>query len=122
MAEIKRDIIVLNGRSTIANVVYSKSNKEKIAAWRAELDRILQVFKVRSITTLSASLIIRLQTELAINTNVTVTDIQCDIANTKAIVSDTHRMVKRSERTDGRNASVSGRCVLTITEQFLTVV
>ena len=46
-----------------------------ITAWRLGLDRILHVFNVRSIASIGMSPTVHFQTELAINTHVTVSDI-----------------------------------------------
>ena len=69
------------------------------------------------------------QTELAIHTNVAVSDVRRDVASTCGIVSDIrhdlastreivsnihHTMVKGQERTDIRNQTVGNRCVLSI--------
>ena len=35
-----------SGRGRVSRLIHSKNDKEKIAAWKLELDRILQVFNV----------------------------------------------------------------------------
>lgn len=98
------DISKLGQQNVFSSIFHSKGNKDKIAAWRAELDRILQVFNVRFITFLPIKfLTIRLQTELAINTHVVV-------VNTQNIVSDIHRTIVERQGGSGRNASVSTLC------------
>jgi len=36
-------------RSVISQRLHAKNNKEKMAAWKLDLDRIIQVFNVRSV-------------------------------------------------------------------------
>ena len=79
-----------------SRLFHAQNDKEAIAAWRLDLNRVLQVFNVRSVRSvpLSAVANISLQTELAINTHV--------------LVSDIHRkMVTGQEGTDGLRHSVS---------------
>ena len=65
-----------------------------IATWRSDLNRVLHVFNVRSVGPILLSLTFPLQTELAINTNV--------------VVSNLYRgMVMSQGGTDGLNRSVS---------------
>jgi len=67
----------------------------------SDLNRILLVFNVRPAAFAWSLLTINSQTELAINTHVTVLD-------THTIVSDIHRnMLKGQEGTDGRHRVVS---------------
>jgi len=51
-----------------------------IAVWGLDLNRILQVFNVRSATFTWMLLIIPFQTELAINTHITVSNIHRDVS------------------------------------------
>ena len=50
VAEIQRKTIKQSGRSRISRLVNARGDKEQIIAWKLELDRILQVFNVRLIT------------------------------------------------------------------------
>jgi hypothetical protein len=110
VAEVERNVVKLGKRNAASRLFHSKNDKEKIAAWRLDLNRILHVFNVRSITSFLTSLTIRFQTELAINTHGAV-------VNTQNIVSDIHRtMVERQGGTDGGNASVSSHFTLPVTE------
>ena len=70
----------------------------------------------------------RLQTELAINTNVVVSDTHTivsnvgqGVANTQAMVTDIHRIVASQEGTDGKNRSVSVTHTLFTPESTLTI-
>jgi len=77
----------------VSRLFHAKDDKEAIAAWRLELNRILHVFNVRSVTSVRPSLTARIQTELSISTHVVVSDIHHDVVNTHTIVSDVHRGV-----------------------------
>jgi hypothetical protein len=100
VSEIQRKIIKQNERNAVSRLFHAKSDKDAIAAWRRNLNRILHVFNVRFTTLSPQLLIICFQTELAINTNVAVADVCHDVMNTNNIVSDvrhnvanTHNMV-----------------------------
>ena len=108
VVEIQRNIIKQGQRNGISRILYAKNDKETIASWRLDLNRILHVFNVRDITPARPSLTVHVQTELAINTNVVVSDVHRDVLNTQIIVSDIHRTIVGSqEGTDGTNRSVS---------------
>jgi len=49
VAEIERNIIKQGNRNVVSRRLHAKNDKEKIAAWKLDLDKILQVFDVRSI-------------------------------------------------------------------------
>jgi hypothetical protein len=53
----------------ISRHFHAKNDKERIAAWRLDLVRILNVFNVRSIVSVWLLLTLHSQTELAINTH-----------------------------------------------------
>ena len=115
VAEIERDVIKLGKRNAISRLFHPKDDKERIAAWRSDLNRVLHVFNVRSTTSSSAPLTMCFQTELAINSHIAVVD-------TQKIVFDIHRTIMElQEETESGNVSVSDRCALSITEQILTV-
>jgi len=87
---------------------HAKDDKETIATWRLDLNRILDVFNVRGLTPARPPLTAHFQTELAINTNVLVSDVHRDMLNTHSIVSDIHRTIVASQGgADGNNQSVS---------------
>ena len=94
----------------------AKNDKETIASWRLDLNRILHVFNVRSACSVRQSLTPPpTQTELAINTHVVVSDTHAMVSDTHTMVSDTHAMVSNLHRntlavqggTDGQHRSVS---------------
>ena len=104
--EIEGNVIKLSKRSIVSRLFRSKDDKERIAAWRLDLNRVLHVFNVRSVTYSLKFPDHPLQTELVINIHGAVVD-------TRNIVSDIHRMVGRQEG----NLSVSNRCATSITEK-----
>ena len=107
MAEIQRNIIKQGKRNPVSRYFHTKSDKEAVAGWRLGLNRILRVFNVRLITSVRLPLTFHRQAELAINTNVVVSDIRHDVVNTHTIVSEIHRTVVGSHRTwHGKNQSV----------------
>ena len=77
---------------------HAKNDKETIATWRLDLNRILHVFNVRSVSTAWALLTICFQTELSINTNIVVSDVHRDVTNTHTVVSNTHVIVSELRR------------------------
>ena len=56
--DIQKNAIKKSGRRHISRLFYTKDDKDKIAAWKVELDRILQVFNVRSVAFNSSPLLI----------------------------------------------------------------
>ena len=124
-------VIKQSKRNVLSRLFNAKDDKETIAAWRLDLNRILHVFNVRSIPSSPPLLTIRFQTELAINTHVAVSevrqevtdthnivsDVQQNVTGTHNIVSDIHRtIVKQRQGTDGSSPPVSDCCALFITE------
>jgi len=94
---------------------HAKNDKEKIVAWKSDLNRILQVFNVRSIVSARSLLTWHSQTELALNTHVAV-------SNTQIMVSEIHRTVVHGhEGSDGKKPSVSDSCTPVVAECPLTV-
>ena len=115
MAEIQRGVVEGGKRNAISRVFHSKNDQETIAGWRLDLNRILHIFNVRSITSAWPSLTVHFQTELAINTNVVVSDVH-------TIVSNIHRtMVQGQEGTGSKDLSVGVTYTLFTTESTLTI-
>ena len=123
MAEIQRSVIK-GKRNVFSRHLHAKNDKERIAAWRSDLARILHVFNVRSIVSISLLLTRHPQTGLAINTHIAVSDTHAivselgqNVTSTRTMVSDIHRtMVKGQEGSDGKNLRVSETRTLSITE------
>jgi hypothetical protein len=92
VAQIQRSVVKLGKQNPISRIFHAKNDKDTIAAWMSDLDRILQVFKVRSTvpSLLTSLLTIDFQTELAIHTHVAVSETRHDVAYTREVVSDIH--------------------------------
>jgi hypothetical protein len=58
VAEIQRKVIKQSGRNPVSRLLHARYDKEKIAAWRLELNRVLHVFNVRSVAVALLSLIV----------------------------------------------------------------
>ena len=130
MAEIQKNIIEWGRRNALSRMFHAKNDKGTIATWRVGLNTILHVFNVCGITLGRLPLTADFQTELAINTNVAISDVHHDVLNTsvavsdvnrnvlntKAIVSDIHRTIVESQEsqdgTDGKNQPVSATLLL----------
>ena len=80
MVEIQNKVIKRSGRNAVSRLLQAKNDKEKIAGWRVELNRILHIFNVRSVISAWSSLTIDFQTELAVNTHTIVSDIRDDVS------------------------------------------
>ena len=96
MDEILRNISKWGKRNLISRRFHAKDDKEAIATWRLDLNRILHVFNVRFSASVQLLLTFRFQTELGINTHVTVPDIHKDAANIRTVVSDVHRDIPKN--------------------------
>ena len=122
MAEIQRSAVEPDKRNVIPRVFNPKKDKDTIAAWRSELERIVRVFEVRStIHSLLTLLTVHLQTELAIHTHVAVTGIREDVGDIRELVSDMHRtMSKDQEEADSREQMVGNHGVLFTMKRILT--
>jgi hypothetical protein len=115
VAEIQKKVIKRSGRNTVSRFLQAKNDKEKIAGWRLELNRILDVFNVRSVISAWSSLTINFQTGLAVNTHVTVTD-------THTVVSDIRDdMSKIREGIGGQVQPAQTRSVASTTQEFSTL-
>ena len=114
MAQIKRGVVKMGKRKAISRFLHAKDDKDTIAGWHSDLDRILQVFKVCStIPSVLTPLTTDLQTELAVHTDVTVTETRHDVAYTREVVSDIQRaVVKVQEGIDVMNQTVGSHCAL----------
>jgi hypothetical protein len=77
LAGIQSEIVKLGKRNAASQAVDANSDKDKIARWNRDLDRIRQIFNVRSVSSAPcvASDKHLPQIELDINTNILVTDI-----------------------------------------------
>ena len=91
---MRETLAQLKNRNPVPRVFHAKNDGAAIAAWRMNLDRILQIFNVRLMApSLPTLLTTNFQTELALHTHVAVFDI--------------HRtMVKGQEWSDTGNQTV----------------
>ena len=114
MEEIQQRIVKQGERGGISRLLYARNDEEKIAAWRSDLNRILQVFNVRPITSVWSLPTVHFQTELTINTNATV-------SNTHSTDSDIHHTIVNGQGgSGGANRSVSDTGALSVTGSPLT--
>ena len=58
MVEIQEKVVEKSGRNLLSKLVHAKNDKEMIAAWKLDLNGVLQVFTVRSITLTWLSLMV----------------------------------------------------------------
>ena len=122
MAEIQRKVIKQSGRNTTSRILQAANDKDKIAAWKLDLDRILQIFNVRSIVPSWSLLTVPLQTELIMNTHIAVSDMRHDVLGIRSDVSGIHNDVsgirsdvsKIREEIGGQFRSVSPNCMHSI--------
>ena len=81
VAQIQKKIGKRRGRWSISKSFNAKGDREEIATWRSDLNRFLLTFNVRCIASVRWPLLTaRCQTELAINTNVAVSEMRNDLA------------------------------------------
>ena len=125
MADIQRKVIKKGKRNTISRLIHAKNDKEMIAAWKSDLNKILLVFNVRSVVIQVARslLTVDFQTELALNTHILVSGVDHNVTRILNIVSNpSGSEVKVREGTGGEHLSVSTICILSITERTFTTV
>ena len=100
-------VIEKGGRNLFSRLVHAKDDKDTIASWRLDLNRILHIFNVRPVVFVWLSPTVHFQTELAIDTNANVSDIRRDVTNTHTLVSDIHHNMLQSQGgDDGQRRSV----------------
>jgi hypothetical protein len=93
VAEIQGKAFKQSQRNPVSRLLHAMSDKDTIAGWNLDLNRILHVFNVRSVIVSLLLLTLCFQTELALNTHLTVSDILHGVASTQNTVSDTHDIV-----------------------------
>ena len=120
MGQIQKSAVEPDKRSFLSHIFNLKSDKDRVAAWRSDLDRILHIFEVRStVCFLPTLLTVPLQTELALHTNVAVSGIHEDVANARELISDVHRAVVNQEAGGISNQMVGNEGVLFTMTKFL---
>ena len=107
MAEIHEKVVKQSERNVVSRLVHAKNDKDTVASWKLDLNRILHVFNVRPVGSVPLSLTASiLQTELAITTHM--------------LVLDLHRNVLTGrERADGQHSSVN--VTFSINYRMLTI-
>ena len=81
VAEIQGEVLKRGGRGRVSRFLHSRDDKDVIAAWKSDLNRLLHVFNVRSVRVcLVATDFSHLKTELILNTHTIVTDIRQDVS------------------------------------------
>ena len=104
VAEIQRNVFKQTGRNAIPRVFHARNDKETIAAWKVDLNRILHVFNVRSTLFAWLSLTGSFQTELAMNTHVTVSDMRYDVSKIRRDVSEIRGEIRGQVRSVSRES------------------
>jgi hypothetical protein len=101
LAGVQRKVVKQGKRNSVVRFILAKGDKEKIAAWKQDLVRVLHIFNVCSIGFFGAfaSSAVPIQTELAIDTNIVVTDTHVVVSDTRTVVADTHTMVADAHTT-----------------------
>lgn len=108
MTEIQRKVIGQSGQNAIPRLAHTKNDKDAIAAWELDLNRILHVFNVRLVAFNWLLLIILSQTGLVVNTHLAVPELRRDVS-------------KFREEIGGRIHSVSTSCFQLIDNGMLNV-
>jgi len=93
VAEIQRKVIKQSGRNAVSRLFHAKNDKETIAAWKINLNRILHVFNVRLVTFAWFSLIVPFQTELAINAHTMLADMHRTVVTGQESAKRQHHSV-----------------------------
>ena len=122
LAEIQRGVIKKGKQNVVSRLFHAKSDKDTIAGWKSDLNKILLVFNVSSVVVAWLPLTVRSQTELALNTHTIVSGMDHNVTMIHAIVSNIDSTVmKIQEGTDDRNLPVSITRALFIIGRTLTV-
>ena len=103
VAGIQEKVIEKGSRNLLSRLAHARNDKETIATWKLDLNRILHVFNVCSAIAVLLSLTDHFQTELAINTHVLVFD-------SHTMVSDIHRNILKGQEGTDNHCLVSDIC------------
>ena len=79
VAEIQQEVAKKSERNVASRVFHARNDKDTIAGWNVDLNRILHIFNVRLVVCTWLSLIVPFQTELAINTHMMVLDLHRNV-------------------------------------------
>ena len=64
LAEIQKKVIEKGKRNPVSRLLHAKNDKETIAAWKSDLNKILLVFNVRSVVVVWPPLTVRFRPSL----------------------------------------------------------
>jgi len=113
VTEIQGNIIKRNKRSAISRRFHKKNDNKAIAAWVLDLNGILDVLNVRSVTSVWSLLNLPFQAELEANKHVTDdAGVRHDVANTHSAVPDV-----RCDSPDANTVSYTRRNTLKSREE-----
>jgi hypothetical protein len=87
VAEIQRKVVKQSRRNAVSRLLHARNDKETIGGWKLELNRILHVFNVCPVVSSWSSLTVGFQTELAVTTHVTVSDMHTIVSGIRDDVS-----------------------------------
>ena len=105
-------VIEKGGRNLFSRLAHARNDKEAIPAWKLDLNSILHIFNVRSTIFIWLSLTNPLfQTELIMNTHVTVSDIHHGVSKIREEISGQARSV-----TVSRIQAIGSRKTLTVVQ------
>ena len=93
VADIQRRVDEKNSRSLFSRAFNAQNDMDMIAAWKEDLNRMLRIFNVRSVWSGWQSLMASSQTELSVDTNVTVTDSHREVTDMRQEVTTMHQDV-----------------------------
>ena len=93
VAEIQERVAEKGGRNPLSRLVHAKNDKETIATWKSDLNKILHIFNVSFIISVWPLPTIHSQAELAINTHTMVTDIHRNVLRGQDGTDDQHPLV-----------------------------
>ena len=109
VAEIRRRVSKQSRRNTVSRLIHAKNDKDAIAAWKLDLNRVLQVFTVRSAPFNWLSLIVSFQAELVVNTHTMVLDLHRNALSGQESASGQHPSVRVISRPSTLEYSPSPR-------------
>jgi hypothetical protein len=133
---IQKKLVKWGKRNAVSRRFHAKNNKETIAIWKLDLDKILQVFNVCPVIRVktSVTLTLRFQREFTrpivstiphdvTNTHTVIYDARNDVAKTHTSVSDIrHNALKSPQDTHGQDRMVNITRTPPVTEYPLNVV
>jgi len=124
MDGIHKHIVEWGKRNAISRRYHAKDDKRAIATWKLDLDRILRVFNVCSITPVRQLLTFGFQAGLGANTRAASSDTHQDAANKPTTGSDTattHTIVSniRQNKLEGREGVDDGNQAVSTTRTLL---